>query len=351
MPSTNCPVMRAFRLHNPGFPSRHSIDEVAAPNPGSGEVLLRVRACGLNRLDLWTEQGVLPVASPLPLIQGCEVSGEVAGLGPEVSAWKLGDRVAIQSNLFCGVCQFCQAGQESLCLESRMLGVECDGGLAEFVAVPGSALVRLPDALSFETSAAVTLAASTAMHMLTDRSQVSAGQWVLAMGASSGVGAAAIQIAKALGGRVITTGSTEEKRQLGLSLGAEHAVDSADDQWPAQVRRLTGKRGVDLVAEHIGGAVLARCFHCLARGGTIVTCGATAGQTVPLDLWPMFVKQQRLVGSYGRNRADMVRTLEFVGEGKLRPVIDRVLPLDKTEEGFQALRERRVLGKVLVTLE
>jgi NADPH:quinone reductase-like Zn-dependent oxidoreductase len=343
--------MRAFRLHKTGSPARHSIDLVVPPTPDSGEVLVRVRACGLNRLDLWTEQGALPVTSPLPLIQGCEISGEVAGLGRGVSGWKPGDRVAIQSNLFCGVCEFCLAGQESLCLASRMLGVQCDGGLAEFVAVPGSALVRLPDAVGFEASAAVTLAASTAMHMLTDRSRVSAGQWVLVMGAASGVGSAAIQIAMALGGRVITTGSSEEKRQLGLALGAEHAVDSGDDQWPAQVRRLTGKRGVDLVVEHIGGAVLARCFHCLARGGTIVTCGATAGQTVPLDLWPIFVKQQRLVGSYGRNRADMVRTLEFVEEGKLRPVIDRVLPLDQAEEAFQALRERRVLGKVVVTVE
>ena len=340
--------MRAFRLHSQGVPAKHQLDDVPVPSPGPDEVLVCARACGLNRLDLWAEQGALPVASPLPLVQGCEIAGTIAGLGTDVLGWKPGERVAIQSNLFCGRCEFCQAGQESLCLESRMLGVQCDGGLADYVVVRASALVALPEEVSFEASAATTLAASTAMHMLTDRTSVEPGQWVLVIGAASGVGSAAIQIAKALGARVIATGSNEEKRALGLALGAEHVVDSTDEHWPATVRRLTGKRGVDLVVEHVGGEVLARCFHCLARNGTIVTCGATAGKTVPLDLWPMFVKQQRLVGSYGRNRADMVRTLDFVATGKLRPVIDRIYPLTGAEEAFRALRERRVLGKVLV---
>lgn len=312
---------------------------------------MRVRACGLNRLDLWAEEGTLPVAVPLPLIQGCEIAGEVSEVGPDVSGWRTGDRVAVQSNLFCGRCEFCAEGQESLCLRSEMLGVVRDGGLAEFVAVPASALVRLPDNLAFEDSAALTLAASTAMHMLTDRATVRPGQWVLVIGAASGVGSAAVQIARALGGRVITTGSTEAKRRLGLELGAEHALDSSSPDWPAEVRRLTGKRGVDLVVEHVGGEVLARCFHCLARGGTIVTCGATAGRETPLELWPFFVKQQRLVGSYGRNRADMIRTLEHAASGRLRPVIDRVLPLERATEGFAALRERRVLGKIVIRVE
>ncbi len=342
--------MRAFRLHSVGNPSRHALDQITVQQPGHGEVLVRVHACGLNRLDLWAEEGLLPVASPLPLVQGCEISGEVVATGGEVAGWKPGDRVAVQSNLFCGACEFCAAGQESLCLHSRMLGVQCDGGLAEYVVVPQTALVRLPEAVSFEASAAVTLAASTAMHMLTDRTQVLPGQWVLVIGAASGVGSAAIQIAKALGARVIATGSTAEKRSLGIRLGADHAIDSADPHWPGAVRRLTEKRGVDLVVEHVGGDVLAGCFHCLARGGTIVTCGATAGKTVPLDLWPLFVKQQRLVGSYGRNRVDMVRTLEFVEAGKLLPVIDRMVPLDQAEVAFQALRERRVMGKVVVVV-
>lgn len=340
--------MFAFRLHAQGVSAIHRLEEIPDPHPGPGEVAVRVRACGLNRLDLWAELGELPVASPLPLIQGCEIAGEVARPGPGTEGWSIGDRVAIQSNLFCGGCDGCRSGQESLCLHSRLLGVQCDGGLAERVVVPASALVRLPANVSFTDAAAVTLAASTAMHMLTDRATVNPGQWVLVMGAGSGVGSAAIQIARSCGARVITTGSTAEKRALGIALGAEHAVDSSDPAWPAQVRRLSGKRGVDLVVEHVGGEVLLQAFHCLARGGTVVTCGATAGKIVPFDLWPFFVKQQRLVGSYGRNRADMVRTLDFVANGKLRPVIDRIHPLAEASEAFQALRERRVLGKVVV---
>lgn len=307
-----------------------------------------MRACGLNRLDLWAEEAGLPIPIRLPRTQGCEISGEIASVGSEVIDWHTGDRVAIQSNLFCGTCEFCKQGEESICLNGEILGVNRDGGFAEQVLVPARALVRLPAAVSFEASAAVTLAGSTAMHMLTSRVQVKPGQDVLVMGASSGVGSAAIQIAKGLGARVISTGSSDEKRALALRLGADHAIDTAADDWPAQVRKLTNRRGVDVVVEHVGGRVLERCFECLARGGSIVTCGATAGRDVTLNLWPLFVKQQRLIGSYGRNRADMVATLEWVAEGRLRPAIDRIVPLVEAGEAFRALRNRTVLGKILV---
>jgi len=284
----------------------------------------------------------------LPRIPGGEISGEIAQVGEGVSSWKVGERVAVQSNLFCGRCEFCQRGEESLCLYGRLLGVSCDGGFAELVRVPASALVRLPDNVSFQDSAALTLAGSTAMHMLTDRTTVKAGDWVLAIGASSGVGSAAIQIARGLGARVISTGSTPAKRELALKLGAEHAVDSTQTDWPAEVRRLTGKRGADVIVEHVGNAVLERCFDCLARGGTIVTCGATAGREVSLNLWPLFVKQQRLVGSYGRTRRDMQQTLQWAAEGKLRAVIDEVVPLAEASRAFAKLRSRTVLGKVVI---
>ena len=186
------------------------------------------------------------------------------------------------------------------------------------------------------------------MHMLTNRAAVRAGDWVLVIGGASGVGSAAIQIAKQLGARVISTASTPAKRALAEHLGAESVVDPSDPAWPAAVRQLTGKRGVDLVVEHVGGDVLLKCFECLARGGTIVTCGATAGREVLLNLWPVFVKQQRLVGSYGRNRVDMVAALEWAAAGRLKPVIDSIFPLDCTAEAFAKLRSRQVLGKVLI---
>jgi NADPH:quinone reductase-like Zn-dependent oxidoreductase len=340
--------MKAIQIIEHGTPGKLELRELPDPVAGAGEVVVRVRACGLNRLDLWHEQGELPIPLATPRTPGCEVAGEIESLGSGVTDWCAGDRVAIQSNLFCGTCEFCQQGEESICVVGRILGVQVDGGFAEKVLVPASSLVRLPDTLDFTTSAGLTLAGSTAMHMLTARTTVKPGDWVLAMGGSSGVGSAAIQIAKGLGARVISTGSTDAKRQLALDLGADHVVDHSSKYWAKDVRQFTGRRGVDIVVEHIGGDTLLQALQCLARNGSVVTCGATAGKTVPLDLWPLFVKQQRIIGSYGRNRADMQRTLDWAAAGKLKAVIDRTLPLAQTREAFDLLRERQVNGKIVI---
>ena len=340
--------MKAVQLIAHGAPGQLQYHDVPDPVPGAGEAVVRVRACGLNRLDLWFEEGNLPIPLPLPRIPGCELSGEVLATGKEVLHWQKGDRVAVQSNLFCGHCEFCARGEESLCLNGELLGIQRDGGFAERAVVPASALVRLPANIDFATAAALTLAGSTAMHMLTYRTQVRQGDWVLAIGGTSGVGSAAIQIAKQLGARVISTGSTEAKRQFATGLGADHVVDSSRTDWPAEVRKITEKHGVDLVVEHVGGEVLRQCFTCLARGGTIVTCGATAGREVPLTLWPFFVKEQKLVGSYGRNRKDIIATLDWAAAGKIKPVIDTVYPLSHTREAYAALRQRAVMGKAVI---
>jgi len=340
--------VKAAQLIASGQPGKFELRDLPEPKPGRDEVVVQVRACGLNRLDLWLEAGALPVPVPLPRTQGCEISGVVCEVGSDVRNWKAGDAVAVQSNLSCGQCEYCLRDEESLCLRAEMLGVTRDGGFAEKVLVPARALVRLPSGVDFKTSASLTLAGSTAMHMLTNRTQVRPGDWVLVIAAASGVGSAAIQIAKQLGARVLSTGSTEAKRALALRLGAEAALDSTQPDWPAEVRKLTNKRGADLVIEHVGGDVLAKCFDCLARNGTVVTCGATAGREVTLNVWPLFVKQQRLVGSYGRNRPDFLATLDWAAGGRLKPVIDSVLPLERTAEAFARLRSREVLGKVLV---
>ncbi|HSH16639.1 MAG TPA: alcohol dehydrogenase catalytic domain-containing protein, partial [Verrucomicrobiae bacterium] len=239
--------MIAIQIIAHGAPGKLELRELPDPVAGVGEVVVRVRACGLNRLDLWHEQGELPIPLTTPRTPGCEIAGEVESLGTGVTGWQPGDRVAIQSNLFCGKCEFCQQGEESICVVGRILGVQVDGGFAEKVLVPASSLVRLPDALDFTTSAGLTLAGSTAMHMLTARTTVKPGDWVLAMGGSSGVGSAAIQIAKGLGARVISTGSTDAKRQLALDLGADHVVDHSSKYWAKDVRQFTGRRGVDIV--------------------------------------------------------------------------------------------------------
>ena len=342
--------MLAFQLVAHGHPGKFECRQVPDPLPAGTEAVVEVRACGLNRLDLWLEEGGLPMPVSLPRTPGGEAAGVVLRTGSNAGEWQPGDRVAIQSNIAWGECEFCRHGEESQCLRGELLGVQKDGGFAEQMVVPASTLVRLPDAVSFETSAALTLAGSTAMHMLTSRTVVHPGNWVLVMGAASGVGSAAIQIAKHLGGRVITTGSTEAKRAFGLRLGAEFAVDSNDANWPGLVRQLTGKRGVDLVIEHIGGKVLPRCFECLARGGTVVTCGATAGREIQFNLWPFFVKQHKLVGSYGRNRADLRATLAWAAAGQLKPVLapHAVYPLQNGAEAFAKLRSREVLGKLLI---
>jgi 2-desacetyl-2-hydroxyethyl bacteriochlorophyllide A dehydrogenase len=340
--------MKAIQLVAHGEPGKFELRDLPDPQPGAGEVVVQVMACGLNHLDLWLEENGLPTPVQLPRTPGCEISGRVVQTGPQVNGWKPGDRVAVQSNLFCDACEFCQRGEESMCLRSELLGIQRDGGFAEKVLVPARALVALPDGVDFPTSAALTLAGSTAMHMLTDRTQVKSGDWVLVMGAASGVGSAAIQIAKGHGARVISTGSSEAKRNLGLQLGAEFMLDSTDPKWTSEVRKITNKRGVDLVVEHVGGDVLPKLLDCLTRGGTIVTCGATAGEEVGFNLWRFFVKQQRLIGSNGRNRADMRATLEWAAAGRIKPVIHSIYPLAKTPEAFLALRKRAVLGKMVV---
>lgn len=341
-------MMKALQLVEHGSPGKFELRNLPGPEPGPDEAVVAVEACGLNRLDLWLEEARLPIPLPLPRTPGAEISGHVLKVGPGVTGWQPGDRVAVQSNLFCGKCEFCQNGEESLCLNSLLLGVQVDGGLAEQVLTPARSLVRLPDGLAFETAAALTLAGSTAMHMLTNRAQVHPGEWVLVIGGASGVGSAGIQIAKQLGARVISTGSNDAKRRLAAQLGADFVLDAGERNWTAEVRRITGKRGVSLVLEHVGGELLPQIFNCLARGGDIVTCGATAGSEVRFDLWPFFVKQQRLIGSYGRNRADIQATLDWAVAGKLKPVIDKIYPLENAPAAFDHLRSRQVLGKVLV---
>ncbi|MDW8309017.1 MAG: zinc-binding dehydrogenase [Verrucomicrobiales bacterium] len=340
--------MKALQLLAHGAPGRFEVRDVPDPKPAPGEVLVRVQACGLNHLDLWVESGGLPVPIALPRIPGSEIAGVIAALGPDVRDWRVGDAVAVQSNLFCGECEFCRRGDESLCLQGELFGVTRDGGFAELVAAPARALARLPKGVDFETSAALTLAGSTAMHMLTRRASVRPGDWVLVIAGASGVGSAAIQIARQLGARVLSTGSTEAKRALARELGAEQALDANDPDWPRQVRQLTGRRGVDLVIEHVGGETLLKCFECLARGGTIVTCGATAGREIRLNVWSLFVREHRLVGSYGRSRADFEATLAWAASGRLKPVVDSVFPLERAPEAFARLRGRQALGKILI---
>src|ERR1043166_474075 len=253
--------MKAVQHLAHGCPGTFELREVPDPKPGPGKVIVEVQACGLNHLDLWLEQGELPIPLELPRTPGGEIAGRVREVAEDVRSWREGDAVAVQSNLFCGRCLYCQRGDESMCRQPVTLGVQRDGGFAERVCVPERALVRLPAGVDFQTSAALTLAGSTAMHMLTNRVQVRSHDWVLVIGPASGVGSAAIQIARQLGAHVIATASSEPKSALARRLGAEFVVDSTETNWPAAVRQITSKQGVDVVVEHVGGEVLVRALH------------------------------------------------------------------------------------------
>ena len=244
--------MRAVQLTKHGAPGTFTAGEVDVPKLAPDEVLVKVKACGVNRLDLWAEEGGLPVPMQLPRTLGGEIAGVIAELGSDVDDWRKGERVAVQSNLFCGFCEYCLKAEESICLNGKLLGIDRDGGFAEFVAVPSRSLVRIPAEVDFVASAALTLAGSTAMHMLTNREEVRSSEWVLVMAGASGVGNYAVQIADQLGAQVIATGSTEAKRNFAKTMGADAVVDSTDPNWPALVRELTQKRGVDLIVEHVG---------------------------------------------------------------------------------------------------
>lgn len=338
--------MRAVRFHETGPVDVLRLEEVPRPEPGPGEALVRVRACGVNRLDIYARTGRTPV--PLPHVSGSEVAGEVAALGPGVAGLEVGQPVAVHPYLHDGTCEFCLRGEEPVCLRGDILGLKSDGGFADFVLVPGNSLVPLPPGLSFRSAAAVTLAALTAYRMLVNRARVRPGEDVLVWGASSGVGSAAVQLAKLLGARVIATASGADRLAKARELGADEVIDHYTQDVAGEVRRITGKRGVDVVVEHVGQATWSASVAALARNGRLVSCGATSGNEGSLNLWVFFAKQLQFIGSYGGNRAELTDVLKLVARGDLKPVIDRTLPLEAVAEAQRLLEQSRQFGKVIV---
>ena len=340
--------MKALRFHEFGGAEVQRVENAPDPTPGPGEVLVRVRACGVNRLDLFVRAGQVPVKVPLPHISGSEVAGEVAAVGPGVQGVVEGARVVVAPYLFDGSCEYCLAGEETTCLRSDILGLLSDGGYAELVKVPARSLVPIPEPLDFVQAAALTLAAPTAWHMLA-RAGLGPGETVLVLAAGSGVGSAAVQIARLRGARVIATASSDAKLNQARQLGAHEAVNYATDDLREAVRRLTGRRGVDVVVEHVGQATWPTSVACLARNGRLVTCGATTGSEVSFDLWPMFAKQIAFIGCYGGARDDVRRVLDVASRGELRPVVNDVLPLERVAEAHARLEARENFGKYVIT--
>ncbi len=340
--------MKAVRFHQHGDPGVLRYEDAPDPACEPGHVVVRVNACALNHLDLWQRRGLEKVTIPLPHISGADVAGEVVEAGSGVDDWRPGARVMVQPGVSCGRCVWCLSGQDNRCPRYDVLGYQSDGGYAELVTVPAANLIGVPETIDFVTAAAFPLAFMTAWHMLMSRAGMTERDTVLVLAAGSGVGQAAVQIAKAFGARVFATAGGDEKLARARALGADEVVDHYRDDVVARVRSWTDRAGVDIVIEHVGAATWDRSVRCLARGGRVVTCGATTGHEATLDLRHLFARQLSLIGSYMGTKAELLRASALFFSGALRPVVDRTFALSEAEHAHRHLESGAPFGKVVL---
>jgi NADPH:quinone reductase-like Zn-dependent oxidoreductase len=338
--------MKAVRIHQFGGPEVLTYEDIPDAQPRKDQVLVRVRACSLNHLDIWVRKGLPGVK--LPHILGSDIAGEVVEVGEYVSGFKAGQRVLVAPMHFCGRCPKCVAGLQNQCREFTVLGNAVDGGNCELIAVPAANVIAIPDSLDFNQAASVPLVFVTAWHMLVGRAGIRPGQTVLVLGASSGVGIAAIQIAKLFHCRVITTAGDETKLAKGRELGADFGIDHYKQKISEEVRKITNKEGVDIVVEHVGAATWDESVRSLKTGGTLVTCGATSGPNVSLDLRHLFARQLTLLGSYMGTMGELHEVLKHVFAGRLKPVVDRAFPLSELRNAHEYLEKSQMFGKIVV---
>lgn len=339
--------MRAARFHEHGGPEVVRIDEIPSPVPRRGEVRITVRAAAMNHLDLWVRRG-LPIDTTMPHIGGSDIAGVVSEIGAEVHGWQIGERVLVNPILFCGQCELCIRGEESLCPRLRILGEHTDGGFADEVVVPAYALHRLPDDFPFERAAALPVSYQTAWRALVHQAALRAGEDVLILGASGGTALAALQVAKLTGARVFAVTSGEANIARLLELGADVTYDRNRVDFAREVRRDTARRGVDVVVESVGEATWESSLRCLSPGGRLVTYGATSGWRGETDLRLLFWRQLRLIGSTMASRAQFAEMLRVALRGDLTPIIDRTFPLQDAAAAHEHLEAGRQFGKVLL---
>jgi len=340
--------MQAVRFHEHGGPEVLKYEAAPDPKIAANEVLVRVKACALNHLDLWLRRGVSDWKLPLPHIAGSDVSGEVAEVGSQVKRVKTGERVLLCPGISCGQCEACFDGRDSACRDYTVLGVFVDGGYAELVKAPEVNVIPIPGDLSFDEAAAVPLVFLTAWHMLFTRAQLRPGEDVLVIGAGSGVGSAAIQIAKAVSARVIATAGADWKLDKARALGADEVINHSRQAISAEVKRFTGKRGVDVIVEHVGAAVWEECFNSLATYGRLVTCGVTSGGEVKLNLQGLFGRQRSVMGSFMGGKAELLEALKLIARRKLKAVIDSTFPLHVAAAAQRKMESREFFGKILL---
>jgi NADPH:quinone reductase-like Zn-dependent oxidoreductase len=339
--------MKAVRIHEFGGPEVLKYEDVPDPELRKDHVLIRIRACALNHLDLWVRKGLPGVK--LPHILGSDISGEVAECGEYITDLRPGTRVLLSPMLFCGHCEQCNSGRQNFCPQFAVLGNNAEGGNCELILVPRVNVIPIPDSLGYVEAASVPLVFLTAWHMLVGNAKLRAGQTVLVLGAGSGVGSAAIQICKLLGAEVITTAGDERKLAKARELGADHTIDHYKQKISDEVKRITNRRGVDVVFEHVGLATWPESIKSLKYGGTLVTCGATTGPDVSLDLRVLFARQLSFHGSYMGAMGELDEVLKHVFSGKLKAVVDRTFPLSETRAAHEYLASSEQFGKVVVT--
>src|SRR5437016_1227190 len=338
--------MKAVRIHQFGGPEVLTYEDVPDPSLRKDQVLVRARACAMNHLDLWVRKGLPGVK--LPHILGSDISGEIVEVGEYVTRLRSGQRVLLAPMHFCNHCAYCTSGRQNQCAEFTVLGNRVDGGNCELMAVPAVNVIPIPDSLGFDQAASVPLVFLTAFHMLTGRAGIRPGQTVLVLGANSGVGIAAIQIAKLFHARVITTAGNEQKMQKARELGADYVIDHYQQKMSEEVRRITNKEGCDIVLEHVGAATWDESTKSLKSGGTLVTCGATSGPQVGIELRFLFTRHLSLLGSYMGTMGELHEVLGHLFAGRLKPVVDRTFPLKDIRAAHEYMEKSQMFGKVVL---
>jgi NADPH:quinone reductase-like Zn-dependent oxidoreductase len=325
-------------------------EEAPDPVPNSDEVLVKVKACALNHLDLWARNGLPNVTIPMPHISGCDVSGVVERVPPEETKFGKGDEVIVNPGLGCGRCDRCLSGRDNQCREYTIIGYGTDGGYAELVKVRRTHLIEKPKGMSFVEAASFPLVFETAYHMLVTKARAGPGDTVLVLAASSGVGSAAVQVAKVLGSTVIATAGGPEKMDKALRLGADFVIDHYKQDILTEVRRLTEKRGVDVVVEHVGKATWEGSLKSLAKGGRLVTCGATTGSDAATDLRYIYNRELTVYGSFMAGMGELLEVVRLFDKGRLKTVVDSQYPLKEAAEAQRRMEASGHFGKIVLTV-
>jgi NADPH:quinone reductase-like Zn-dependent oxidoreductase len=340
--------VKAIVFHEFGGPDVLRVEDLQDPAPGRGEVLIDITASALNHLDVDVREGVSRFPVELPFVLGVEVVGRIAGLGEGVEGWQVGDRVMPLLMDTCGECRFCRTGRESLCTGAGFISFVTSGGYAERLACSAQRLLRIPDNVSDEAAAALQIAFGTAWHMLFTRGRLQMGETVMINSVGSGIGSAAVQLARLAGATVIGNASSDEKLARAGELGMDHGINHARQDVVAEVMRLTDDRGVDLVFEHVGGELFQKGLDSLGKDGRLVICGGHSGEVVPFDIIPFFRMQRQIIGSFVYNRLEVQSCLELASQGKIMPLVHGMFPLADAREAMATMERRENFGKILL---